>query len=480
MAVSTRQSTAAAFALEIDGTFAGFPSSFDGGGAFADVVESPATSGPMDKHIGSVHYDDIVVTSPFPDGPLATWVMEFLEGQAPERNGAVILLDLSWKPLGRLEWQGGAIHSVAFPALDGSAGKQAGLLTIAIRPTTTRDVGGGGLVLTPSKQARAKAWNSSNFAMSIPGVDCTRVTRVEPMVVTQTYLAPGSGRGAPKPGPVAVSDLVVTVGQSGMSDFVRWIDDFVVAGNSSKVDEKDATIHYLAPNLRDEIGSLSVGSTGIFRMDHEPQVAGVARTIRMKFSLYAEKVRWAPAAEPAAPAAPAAAAPTAPTAEAGVDRDVRDVLGKRLAAGEVVRRLREEPGHEQRPEGVEGQRLLGREVGLAWAQRHATLTELSEVAAADDQDWSSLSLPEGHSLAETLAATIDIPLLYDRSLELPRGALAEGLVAGVVEVLAELNAHLSESVTDASPRATPDDAGRPGAAFRALPPEDQKAIARNT
>ena len=151
-----------------------------------------------------------------------------------------------------------------------------------------------------------------------------------------------------------------------------------------------------------------------------------------------------------------------------------------MAAGEVVRRLREEPGHEQHPEGVEGQRLLGREVGLAWAQRHATLTELREVAAADDQDWSSLSLPEGHSLAETLAATIDIPLLYDGSLELPRGALAEGLVAGVVEVLAELNAHLSESVTGASPRATTDDAGTPGAAFRALPPEDQKAIARNT
>jgi hypothetical protein len=113
-----------------------------------------------------------------------------------------------------------------------------------------------------------------------------------------------------------------------------------------------------------------------------------------------------------------------------------------LAPAEVVRRLQEEPASEQRPYGVENQRQLGREVGLAWAQRHASLTELREVAAADDQDWSSLSFPEGHSLAETLAATVDIPLLYDGSLQLPRDALAEGLLSGVQEALAEVNDQL--------------------------------------
>jgi hypothetical protein len=247
-----------------------------------------------------------------------------------------------------------------------------------------------------------------------------------------------------------------------VSDFMRWIEDFVVAGNRSKAHEKDATIHYLAPNLRDEIGSLTISSTGIFRMDHEPQIAGVTRTTHVKFSMYAEQVRCATAAEPAV-------APAAPTTQRSPHRNVRDVLGKRLAPAEVLRRLQEEPAAEQSPDGAESQRMLGRDVGLAWAQRHASLTELRGVAAADDRDWSSISLPEGHSLAETLAATIDTPLLDDGSLELPRDALVEGLLSGVLEVLAELNVHIdAEKSTTQSP------------SFRALSPEQQRDIARNT
>ena len=45
MAVNAGHSAAAAFALEIDGKFAGFLSSFDGGDAFAEVIENPHTGG---------------------------------------------------------------------------------------------------------------------------------------------------------------------------------------------------------------------------------------------------------------------------------------------------------------------------------------------------------------------------------------------------------------------------------------------------
>jgi hypothetical protein len=431
MAVNKSGYSAAALALEIDGKYAGFLSTFDGGDAFAEVIETPGTGGPTDKSIGNTQYDDIVVTCPLPDGTLATWVTAFLEGKAPEHDGAVIQLNLNRQPVRRLEWQKGAIFSVAFPGLDVSVGKQVGQLTITIRPTTTSDVGGSGQVSTPS-QLQAKSWLAGDFALSMPGIDCTRVMRVEPIVVTQTYLAPAPGRGAPRPGPVHVSDLVVTVQQFGASDFVRWAEDFIVAGNNTKSHEKDATVRYLASNLRDDITRLNVLSTGIFRVDHLSQTFGLANLPQVRFSMYAEQAQWVKPAEPVVP-------PAAPTAQPSTDRDVRNVLGKRLAPAEVVRRLREEPASEQRPDGGDSQRRLGRDVGIAWAQRHASLAELREVAAVDDYDWSSLSLPEGHSLAETLAATVNIPLLDDGRLELPRDALAEGLLSGVLEALAELN-----------------------------------------
>lgn len=92
----------AAFALEIDGKPAGSLNTFEGGGAFAEVIETPDTGGPPDKSIGNAQYDDIVVTCPFPDGTLATWVTAFLEGKAPEHDSAVILLNRNWQPLRRL------------------------------------------------------------------------------------------------------------------------------------------------------------------------------------------------------------------------------------------------------------------------------------------------------------------------------------------------------------------------------------------
>jgi hypothetical protein len=463
-----REPTAAAFALEIDGKFAGNPSSFDGGDPIADVVETPRASAATDKSIRNVHFDDIVVTTSFPEGPLGAWLTAFLEGKAPEHDGAVILLDLNRRPLRRIEWKRGALFSVAFPALDGR-GKEAGQLTIAIRPAVVKDVGGGGQALS---LAKVRSWNAANFSLSMPGINCARVMRVEPLVVTQTYLAPPSGRDAAQPGPVHVSDLVVTVSQSGASDFALWAQDFIVNGKNSKSHEKDATVRYLASNMREEVASLDVMSTGIFRVDHESQVVGVATIAHVKFSMYAKQVRFATAAQPAGPAAEETARPR-------TDRDLSNVLGQRLPAADMVRRL-QEPSSETRTDGVDSQRRLGRDVGFAWAQRHASVAELREVAAADDQDWSSLSLPEGHSLAETLTATINLPLLLDGRLELPRDALAEGLLSGVLEALADMNAQIGESVVDTSPTTNTGVAGTATPAFRALPPDEQRELARNT
>lgn len=430
MALSTAHSSAA-LALEIDGKHAGFVTSFDGGGAHAAVVETPGTGGPTDKSLGAVQYDDIVVTCPFPDDILATWVTAFLDGKSQEHDGAVIVLNLNRQPVRRLEWQKGSIFSVTFPRLDATEGKRVAELTIAIRPTTTREAAGGGTVSSP-QSLKAKSWLVGNFMLSMPGIDCTRVTRVEPVVVTQTYLPPTSGRGAPTPGPVHVSDLVVTVQLAGLPDFARWGEDFIVTGNNSKAHEKDATVRFLDATMRAEVGTLKVLSTGIFRVDHDSQVSGVAKISQVTVSMYAEHVQWAKTPPPVVP-------PAEPPAQPTTDRDVRNVLGQRLPAADVVRRLREAPAAEQRPDVTTNQRRLGRDVGFAWAQRHASLTELREVADADQQDWTSLSLPQGHTLAETLAASADIPLLPDGRLELPRDALSEGVLSGVLEALAELN-----------------------------------------
>jgi hypothetical protein len=433
MALASGQFTAAALALEIDGKHAGLVDSLAGGGVFAEVLEAPGAGGPADKSIGKAQYQDIVVTCGLPEDTLAGWVSGFLAGKAPVHDGAVILLDLHRQPVRRLEWHQGSIHAVSFPGLDAGGAKGVARLTLTIRPTVTRTVGGGGQVPAASKSQR-KAWSVGNFTLSMPGIDCTRVVRIEPLVVTQTYQPAGAGRSGATAGPVHVDDLVVTVSEAGAADFLRWGEDFIVGGRNTASDELDATIRYLAPNLRDDVATLTVVRTGIFRVDPDSQVSGVARTSRVTASMYAEEVRFvgatAPVAPPAEPAARAFATP---------QRNLREVLGQRLAPADVAARLREQPSVDHGGDRVSTPRRLGRELGIAWAQRLATPTELREVASADDRDWSALSLPEGHSLAGTIAASVDIPLLPDGSLELPRDALSEGVLSGVLEALAELN-----------------------------------------
>lgn len=433
MALASGQFTAAALALEIDGKHAGFIDGVDGGGVFAEVLEAPGTGGPTDKSIGAAEYEDVVVTCGLPEDTLAGWVSAFLAGKAPVHDGAVIMLNANRAPVRRLEWQQGAIHAVAFPGLDAIEAKGVARLTITIRPAMTREVGGSGQVPAASKNQR-KVWSAGSFALSMPGVDCTRVVRIDPLVVTQTYQPPASGRGPATAGPVHVSDLVVSVQEAGAADFLRWGEDFIVGGRNTASDELDATIRYLAPSLRDDVARLEVLSTGIFRVDHDSQVSGVARTSRVTVSMYAEEVRFAMATAPVAPPTEAAA-----RAASEPQADLRDVLGQRLAPADVTARLRDQPHVDTGRGRVSTQRQLGRDLGLAWAQRLASPTELREVAAADDQDWSAMSLPEGHSLAATLAASVDMPLLSDGSLELPRDALSEGILSGVLEALAELN-----------------------------------------
>jgi hypothetical protein len=105
------------------------------------VFESLGTGGgPVDKSIGAAQYEDIIVTCGLPEDILAGWVSGLLAGKAPQHDGAVVLLDLNRQPVGRLEWDQGAIHAVAFPELDATGAKGVARLTITIRPTVIRDV----------------------------------------------------------------------------------------------------------------------------------------------------------------------------------------------------------------------------------------------------------------------------------------------------------------------------------------------------
>lgn len=418
------------FALEIDGKFAGGLSSVEGGAVYGVVLENASTNGPTDKSISEVKFDDIVVTSGVPDAVLADWLVKFLKGQGIPHDGAVVILDHNYQPLQRLEWDKGTIASVTLPALSGTS-KEAARLTITIRPEVVRSTTGPSPWVFP-KVMSSKSWLASDFSVAIPGVDCKYVATVDALTVSQSFVT--TGRGAPKPGPLEVGDLVLTVSELGEGDFRAWTDDFIVRGNNGSAQEKSATIRYLPRSLKGELFSVNLQSVGIYRLDPNKRSANVESIARVTASMYCES------AELVFPAQEVAPPPVIP-ADGGPD-NLREFLGVRLDAGEVTRRLRETRNRPPVTSETDRQRQLGVDLGIAWAERRASLAELQEFETIDDE-WSSLALPRGHSLGEVLVATGAVPTPYDGRLELMRDPLAEGVLAGIMQVLSEV----SEAIT---------------------------------
>lgn len=441
---SGRGYAAGAFALEIEGHFAGLLAGVEGGGVFGEVVSSPAgADGVVRKQIGRVGYDQLVVTCGIPEGDWGQWLKAFLEGKAPRHDGAIVFLKYDYTPLRRLEWRHATIASVTFPRLDG-ASKDAAHLTVAIRPESTVVVPAAGAVKTTL--TKTKAWQACNFSVAIPGVDCSRVSSVAALTVSQSHVEDAVGATrvpTTELGPLEVGDLILTVAETGAAGFATWCDDFIVHGNNAKAQEKTATVTCKGPNLKDDLFAFVLQGVGIHRLDPEKQVTGAQAIFGLTASMYCEEAALS-LPKPAEPAVPATG--PAPVAPADVPTSPRLQLGapgaSRPDPTDIARRLLTTT--ESEPVTADRQQLRGTDVGRAWAERMATLEELTQLAVAARRDWTAIALPEGHSLIDALQQAGVVPPEHDGGLELGRDSFVEGLLQGAGDTYAEVKTHLDE------------------------------------
>lgn len=90
----------------------------------------------------------------------------------------------------------------------------------------------------------------------------------------------------------------------------------------------------------------------------------------------------------------------------------------------------------------------GRELGTKWASTTATLDELAQVSELDAAEWTSLVLPEGHTLTAFLVGQGELQGTdAERGpLELGRDDFTEGLVSGAADVQRQVAPHLEGKV----------------------------------
>jgi T4-like virus tail tube protein gp19 len=288
-------------ALELNGVHAGFLNAAKGGEAYGDVIEE--TVGPdlvVRKHIAGVRYSDIeIACGAGMTNDAYTWIADMLAHKVPRKSGAVVALDYAGTERRRLAFTHALITEVGFPALD-AASKDAAHIAVKITPEQTQRAPGSGArtsVSLAKGTQKQKQWLRSNFRLTIDGLDCTRVNRIESLVVRQGVAEGPVGEQrtyVQEPSAIDIGDLVVTVAESHAQDWYAWHHDFVVQGNQGPPFERNGKLQFLAPNLQDVVFELAFKGLGIHRLAAERQREAAAQEIsQVRASMYCEELTFA-------------------------------------------------------------------------------------------------------------------------------------------------------------------------------------------
>jgi hypothetical protein len=276
--------SAAKFSLELEGSNEGFLRSFDGGDAYADVVSVAGKLCEGGKSISEVKYDPIAIDFGTGMGEgLYKWIQAFVGNCSPKESvphgGAVVASDVQLKEMWGLEFKDALISEFRMPACDASS-KEPAYMTLKFDPSVTkREDRSGGKFPTCGKTQ--KVWTPANFRLTIDGLDCKFVSKVEALVVKQ---------GEVKLQPVDYSNLIVTLPDSQAKSFREWHEDFLVNGNVEA--EKNGKLEYLSPNLKDVLFTLTFEQLGIFRMGVEKMEAGSDSVKRVIASMYCTRMTF--------------------------------------------------------------------------------------------------------------------------------------------------------------------------------------------
>src|SRR5262249_54672525 len=136
-------------------------------------------------------------------------------------------------------------------------------------------------------------WLPSNFRLEIDGLDCTRVSRIDPFTVKQHAVADqiGDARDFLKePGRIEFPNLAVTLAENAAATWLDWFERFVVKGNNADSQEKNGALVFLSPNRQTELARINFFNLGIFKIAHLKAEAAAEQIQRVTAALYCERM----------------------------------------------------------------------------------------------------------------------------------------------------------------------------------------------
>ena len=289
-------------ALELDGQFAGWLSSAEGGQPTGlVVVETPDPAGIARKHIAGVKYEDISLT--FGTGmskDFYQWIADSVAGKGTRKGGAIIVADYNHNELSRLSFTHGQLAEVGLPGLD-AASKDAAKMTVKLSPETTRMDFPSNLKYSQPDPKVQKKWLPANFRVSIDGLadgdGAKKINSIDPIVISHLAAGPGGGGGGggggKAVGPPVLSNVILGSYEYRSKPFFTALEDFVVKGNNGQAQERSGKLEYLASDDKTVLFTLTFSHLGIFKLTPEKVESNQASLRRVKAEFYCEQMSFA-------------------------------------------------------------------------------------------------------------------------------------------------------------------------------------------
>jgi hypothetical protein len=285
--------TSGHFALDVMGANAGFVKKFDGLNMEADVVTNDL--GPENvqkKHVTNIRWTPARVTiAPGMGKQLAKIIQRVSEAERRPFDGALHLLDANFKIHSSVTFTGALITSVTVPKLDGSS-KDAAYFDLEWEADQVRWVKGDSSDLRrPS--ASQKVWLSSNFRLEMGGLPCNRVATIESFTWRCARVPEPIGGETKHPAKVTVPNIKVSI---SMADFDAWFQaatKWFVDGDHDETHEMSGAIVMLAPDMKTEIGRVTLKNCGFAKFLRAPLEAASDTVARFSCEFYVEAMEFA-------------------------------------------------------------------------------------------------------------------------------------------------------------------------------------------
>ena len=270
-------------------------SRLSGGNVVAEAVEESQGNDLFPrKHPGPPHVEPIVAE--LPADAMTDLLRDFLSGANKSFNGHILVMNAEMRPVEQRQFDNAIISEVRFDALDAGS-KEPAKVQVKIAPGAIHSVPGSDSAPKAPPDTKQKKILASNFRVTIPGMDCSKVARVEPIVIIRTEtdsagvnrIATGAG------GKMSCANLVLTVAESSSKDFVDWHRQSVIEGKSGPDMEKTATIELLSPNMKDAELTLEANGVGILAVRPVTSESGAEAVRRMAVEMYVERWNLKPA-----------------------------------------------------------------------------------------------------------------------------------------------------------------------------------------